>query len=143
MTDETEDDPDNDEKVVELFPEVEQPPLQVKYTSRDDKCKHPVCTLDETIRLCVCSDCGARIEPFDWLVEHCGNDWTRYWDIHIRVRKDISRLAVEREDMRREVKNLKAQVNRWRATAAKLQTDDPPELDPAPVALKSTPGVSG
>ena len=135
MTDET-DDPDT-EKVVDLFPEVDRPPLQVSHTFSSDKCKHRNCTLDEVIRLCVCSECGARLEPFDWLVEHCGADWTRYWATHVRVRKDIERLANEREDLKREVKNLKSQTKRWQQNARNAEAEAGEPGDPAQVALKS------
>jgi len=130
------------EKVVDLFPEVAAPPLKVTTFPTPQTCKHRQCSLDQEQRLCVCSACGARIEAFDWLVEHAGKDWTRYWTAHSVVRREISRLRVEHEDLKREVRNLKSQAKRWRATTAKLEAVDPPELGSAPVALKSTPDVS-
>lgn len=136
-----EDDPDN-ETVVDLFPEVAQPPLTVTSFPTPQTCKHRQSDLDQEQRLCVCSQCGARIEAFDWLLEHAGKDWTRYWKAHVAVRREISRLRVEHESLKREVANLKAKAKRWRATVAKLEATDRPELAPPPVALKSTPDVS-
>lgn len=137
-----EDRPDT-ENVVALFRDTEPPPLTVNRSRIDQGCKHGTANLDETVRMCVCNDCGAQIEPFDWLVEHCGKGWTRHWENHVHVRKETIRLQREQVDLKREVKNLKAQVKRWRQNArnAEAEAGDAPEL--AQVALKSESDVSG
>lgn len=117
----------DDEKVVRLFPAVEGPAATVSGFSHR-ACQHKRIDLDTEHRLAVCRACGAGVEVFDWLLKNAGAAWTRMWQQHQGIKKDAARLRRERDELKREVKNLKAQHRRWR-------NKQPPEEEVADVAI--------
>ncbi len=110
----TEDDVDAD--IVELFPEVERPAVLVRGPTYRS-CRHRQIELDVDLRVGICRSCDAHVDVFDWLIEHAGKRWGALWSRHKAMKKDLSRMAKLSVDLQREVKNLKAQVKRWREKA--------------------------
>jgi hypothetical protein len=103
----------DDENVVDLFPKVGVPAVLAEGW-RHRACKHNRISLDVETRTASCRRCEAEVDVFDWLVEHLGNPWRALWSQYQGMRADLERLARERVQLRREVKNLKAQAKRWR-----------------------------
>lgn len=95
-------------------------------------CKHLRVTLDADARTCVCRDCGAAIDPFDYLVSASGRWHDRRKAADLQVRRTLARLRsdcrTERsklEALTRAKRNLQAQVRRLKK---KLERKPPPAL---------------
>lgn len=116
--------PDSEKNVVDLFPEVSAPAVTTSNYGYH-ACKHAQIDLDQDTRLARCRRCGDQVEVFDWLVQHAGKTWDRMWANFKTTKEAVSRLNRERDDLRREVKNLKSQAKRWRATVASMQAENP------------------
>jgi len=116
--------PDTEKNVVDLFTEVRAPAVTTSNYGHH-ACNHGQIDLDRDTRLARCRGCGMQIEVFDWLVEHAGAGWQRMWKNYQATKDGVQRLTRERDDLRREVKNLKGQAKRWRATVASMQAENP------------------
>lgn len=116
--------PDSEKNVVDLFPEVRAPAVTTSNYGHH-ACDHGQIDLDRDTRLARCRRCSAQIEVFDWLVQHAATGWQRMWANFQATRDAVSRLNRQRDDLRREVKNLKGQAKRWRATVASMQAENP------------------
>jgi hypothetical protein len=105
--------PDNDDdNVVKLRPDVKRPPVEV-HGSDHRACKHGRIDLDRESRTATCRSCDAKVDLFDWLVLHAGVTWTRTWQEYKRLQTEVGRLYREEKELKRRVKNLKAQHQRW------------------------------
>lgn len=105
--------PDNeDENVVELFGDVKQPPASVHGYAREG-CKHRQIDLDRASRTATCRSCDGKVELFDWLCANAGIPWTRTWQDYKRLKDEVGRLYREEAELKRRVKNIKAQHKRW------------------------------
>jgi hypothetical protein len=116
--------PDSEKNVVDLFPEVSAPAVTTSNYGHH-ACQHAQIDLDRDTRLARCRRCGGQIEVFDWLVEHAGVKWDRMWHQFQTTQDAVKRLQRQREDLGREVKNLKSQAKRWRATVATMKVENP------------------
>lgn len=116
---------EQDENVVELFgPEPTRPAvITTPNAFHRQMCSHKNIELDAEQRICVCRKCGCRIEPFDWLVEHAGRPWRRAWDNYKHIRSERSRIEGSLKELKRELKNLKAQVGRWREKLKRIRRE--------------------
>ena len=61
-----------------------------------------------------CSRCGRQFDAFEAL-ECLGREWSSYDINHRMLRHEIKDLTERREALRREVKNLQAQLRRLQA----------------------------
>jgi hypothetical protein len=108
------DHPDNDDKkVIDLFAGADEPPITVT-GARYKRCVHRRMTLDTEQRLAICKSCGARVEVFDWLVEHAGEPWKRIWNEMEARKKEVERLRRERGKLKDDLRKLRARVRYWR-----------------------------
>ncbi|XDF79248.1 hypothetical protein AAFX60_019005 [Aliivibrio fischeri] len=77
----------------------------------DYQCAHSELTIDEKRRLIVCDNCGQHFDAFDYVMKIAEKE--------IRIRSNLrylrgktKQLSEEIEDKKRELRNIKAQVNR-------------------------------
>ncbi len=108
-------------RVIELFPPI-QAPLVLTRGNRLRACKHRRITVDVEARQIECSACGADVDAVEWLVAH-----TQAWrtaNENWRATKDATlRLRREHQDLKRKVRNLKAQEKRWKARVASVKRE--------------------
>lgn len=94
------------------FKPVEKPALSIKHVERPHECwPHHLFVFDEKARTVECSKCSRVFTPFDALMEVA-----RDWDQLVRNRKFLQQqckeLGEQRDALKREVQNLKAQRRR-------------------------------
>ncbi len=87
---------------------------------RGTSCPHDQVWVDRKRRQCECKTCGAVVSSFD-AVSRIAEKWARYanWTRHTQQERD--RLSIEAKELKRQRRNLKAQVRR----AAKKQSPTP------------------
>jgi hypothetical protein len=69
--------------------------------------------LDEHARAVFCAECGASLDPFDFL--HKSSRWiTSAWNDHAVVTAEATRRRGEVDVLRKEAQRLKAQIKRMR-----------------------------
>lgn len=78
------------------------------------RCQQVNC-IEETRQL-ECQQCGRVIDPFDWLWKQALNQESAVFDVK-RVRAEHERLVAEVDDLKRQRRNLKAQIKRAKETA--------------------------
>jgi len=105
--------------VIHAFPsrEVQEPPVRLEPEHYRNHCHHLSITLQEHERQVVCSECGAVLDPFDYLrgqVIAIRRGWGRYQEAQTRE----SKLRESIVQLEREQKRLKAQNQRLRDKAA-------------------------
>lgn len=74
-------------------------------------CWHRRVKLDGKARKVLCAECGAERDPFDALCVLADN-LDRYEDWRARYKREASTAAKELEDLKRKVRNAKAQIRR-------------------------------
>lgn len=75
------------------------------------KCNHSESTIDEQRRLMVCNKCNQHIEPFDFIMMIASDD-IRIRDSIKALRAECNQVREEVEELKRQRRNLKAQINR-------------------------------
>jgi hypothetical protein len=90
------------------------PPLCTKGRGVRRPCQHKRVQLDVEARTASCAECGAVRDPFDALVALAGR-LENYKGWGERYRAEAQRAADELEDLKRQVRNAKAQLKRWKA----------------------------
>ena len=85
------------------------------------KRKQPGCrcysvTVDEQTRMLECDKCHRVIDPFDFLFEWAKREQSNVFNINQR-RREIKRLGEEIAELKRQRRNLKAQVARLKSKA--------------------------
>jgi hypothetical protein len=108
---------EEDENVVQLFGSADEPDVRTKGLSYR-ACKHRQIDLHVEDRRAFCRSCKEEVSVFDWLYNHIGGPWETLWHRYQSMKTDLKTLARSREQLKREVKNLKAQARRWREKAA-------------------------
>lgn len=69
--------------------------------------------LDEHARAVFCAECGAALDPFNFL--HKSSQWiTRAWSDHAHVVAEAVRRRGEVDALKKEAQRLKAQIKRMR-----------------------------
>lgn len=78
---------------------------------KSDFCKCQSILVDEQERIVRCQRCNKVLDPFDYLYGQAKDQGNIIgWIKHLHIQR--SKLHTEIEDLKRERKNLKAQVNR-------------------------------
>lgn len=65
----------------------------------------------EHTRMLECQNCGAAIEPFDYLWKQAQSQQNSAFDI-MKKRQEIDKLSSEIEELKKSKRNLQAQVKR-------------------------------
>ncbi len=100
-----------DEKVVRLPGTEDLPENPIQISGKQGWCQHPNINLDTHDRTVVCGNCGATLDPFDFLHSNARTlqtAWMRYRDVQYKVAEVEKRLHA----MAKEEKRLRAQVKR-------------------------------
>ena len=108
----------SDAKTVIRFPgKSELPDCPVGVERRLGFCNHDKIRLVEHDRAVVCANCGATIDPFDYLLK--GAYAVRHaWQLHAQVVAKTSELQRAVDDLQKERKRLGAMVKRLAAKTA-------------------------
>jgi cell division protein FtsB len=114
----------SEDKVIHAFPSrdpVPECPVDVK--QRTFHCRHEKVSVDENIRMIVCTQCEARIDPFDYLR---GEAYAlrRGWQDYQSVVAATTEKRAACEKLEKERKRLQAQVKRLRDKAPASDTLD-------------------
>ena len=99
---------------VDFKPRVEPngPAMRIK-SRHEQKCKHTRQTIDEELRTVGCRDCDEQLDPVQVLV-HWARDWDNVDRTLRRNQRETRLLNQEIEELKRQKKNLAAQVARLR-----------------------------
>lgn len=105
------------------FPGVgELPDLPVTIDrGKDGFCRHPAIRLNEHDRAVFCAQCGASLDPFDYLRSEA-NAIRSGWDAHRMVKAKTDQLVERINLLEKEAKRLSALVRR-------LKAKEPPPVD--------------
>lgn len=95
---------------IEAAHDVERLP-SLHQTALGTSCKHPRLGVDAKTRGVSCQDCDAVVDPVDALLK-LAERWDRYRGSILSHRKEIGRLQKQLDDLKRQVKNAKAQLRR-------------------------------
>ncbi len=99
---------------VDFKPRAEPDELHLRIQTRhEQKCKHVRQGIDEELRTVDCRDCGATLDPVQVLV-HWARDWDNVERRLQRSKRETRQLSQEIEELKRQKKNLAAQVARLR-----------------------------
>ena len=106
----------SDEGNVTRFPgspgvqELPENPLQL--APRPFKyCGHDAVLLDEHSRTVTCTECGALLDPFDYLRSNA-RTISSAWALHAHMRQEIAVLVERVDTLKKEEKRLRAMVKR-------------------------------
>jgi len=102
--------------------DVPEPPVRLEPEYYRNHCDHLSIVLHEHERQVVCADCGAVLDPFDYLRGQAvaiRRGWQRYQEAASRERELRENIA----QMEREKKRLSAQIKRLRTKSAPLALD--------------------
>ncbi|WP_313036604.1 FtsB family cell division protein [Stenotrophomonas acidaminiphila] len=100
-----------DEKIIQAFPARDLPECPVDVERRVGFCQHRKITLVEHDREVVCTECGAKLDPFNYLL--AGALAMRHgWSDHRYVVEELKRKRQQLEDLEKARKRLQAQVRR-------------------------------
>jgi len=110
--------------VIHAFPsrDVPEPPVKLEPEYYSNHCYHMSIVLHEHERQVVCSQCGAVLDPFDYLRGQAvaiRRGWQRYKDAAAREREIRENLT----QLEREQKRLQSQIRRLRGKSAPLALD--------------------
>lgn len=102
----------NDLTVIEGGCEDAGPPLcTINPMPATRVCRHLRVKLDERTRKVLCAECDAERDPFDALLVLADNlDRYKHW--RARYKRERTAAAAELEDLKRQVRNAKAQLRR-------------------------------
>jgi hypothetical protein len=90
------------------------PPLCTKGRSTRRPCFHKRVQLDVEARKVICAECEAVRDPFDALLL-LTDELERYYGWRDRYKAEAQLAADELADLKRQVRNAKAQLARWKA----------------------------
>lgn len=103
----------NFKKEVVVMPadDYEMPELKIVLSEKENYCSHEQVQVWQYHRVVKCSNCGANLDPFDFILS-CGKQ-ERYALSSLQyIRWEIKQSYAERDKLRKEVINLKAQKRR-------------------------------
>lgn len=101
-----------DADVIQLVPKGdEDAPVRRKRDPQKRWCAHWHTSLNETARRVYCRDCDAELDAFDVLLM-LSQHWERYESSRDDMKAQAKRAQAELEDLKRKVRNAKAQVRR-------------------------------
>lgn len=104
----------SDDKVIRPFDKVAEIPacpIEVKSSSPVFHCSHGQLEIDVYERTVRCSQCGAMLDPFDYLAKQ-GQELKFMWGRYREVKKRIHELNESVDRLAREEKRLKASIRR-------------------------------
>ena len=81
-------------------------------------CRHRHSEMDSLERTVTCTDCGATLDPFDWM-ERTLDENARYWREQSELKKEIGSLHKKVEELKDEEKRVKARLRNARDALAK------------------------
>ncbi len=92
---------------------LQNPDIQQVFDIKKNEgyCQHNSIIFDEKMRSLECKDCNAVIEPFDF-IKHIAYKEHRYFITLRDIQSQIKVLRNERNDLYRQVTNLKSQIRR-------------------------------
>ena len=113
------------DKVV-TFPGAEPLPENLIQRQEDPKrytrfCTHGRITLDEHQRLVNCADCGAVLDPFQFLLKQA-DLLQRAWDNYRMASRKVEELNTSISNLQTEEKRLKARVRRAKEAQPVIDT---------------------
>jgi len=109
----------SDDNIVQAFPQRGQLPENPVELVEDRwrHCQHASIRIIKDDRQVVCRECGATLDPFDYLVNEA-HAITRGWQEHRQVmaecaqrREDIARLEKEKRRLQAQVRTLKKRAD--------------------------------
>jgi hypothetical protein len=92
--------------------EIDEPELRIR-RRHELKCQHRRTTVDEVTRSVECRDCGATLDATEILLEWA-REWNKRWANATTLLRERDRLKKEIEDLKRQRRNIKAQIARAR-----------------------------
>lgn len=104
----------SDADVVDIKPWLEDGSPPVAVARLGHGCRHPRWTVDPTDRTVECAVCGAAQDPIEVLVQ-LGRGYTRLAAWQQRAKRDVATLEGQVEALKRERRNLDAQIKRRQA----------------------------
>lgn len=78
-------------------------------------CPHHHVEVDERHRELVCQDCGSDVDPFDFL-SYMAHSIDKYTEYTARAKRDAEHAERELADVKRRLRNAKAQLRRREPT---------------------------
>lgn len=92
---------------------LEFDPDKIPATPRHRKgyCCHSHVTVCEKTRMLECQNCGAIIDPFDFMWEWACKDRNLQY-VRKELKKDIERLSTQLKELKRQERNTKARIRR-------------------------------
>lgn len=103
------------DNIIQLTPKEKREFKQRFKTQKAKYCKHHVILVDEKTRMLECEDCGAMIEPFDYML--------RLAQQEENIFSERTMLKYEVQELRKERDTLKAAVQTLRRAKIKAQTE--------------------
>jgi hypothetical protein len=91
------------------------------HLGRTRYCTHGRITLDEHQRLVNCADCGAVLDPFQFLLKQA-ELLQRAWDNHRMAARKVEELNASISNLKAEEKRLKGRVARAKAAQPVIDT---------------------
>lgn len=86
------------------------------------RCHHLPCTVDPHTRTVTCRDCGATVDPFDWMLA-----WAKKEEAELLavkgLREERRKLDAEVRDLKRQRANAKSSLDRALIAAHKAERD--------------------
>ena len=106
--------------IIELPRATDKPLLSCVEDVSFHPCRAHSFEMNDKERTVRCKRCGCKFEAFDAMMA-LRKTWDRYYNQIVCYKREIERLEQEREQLKRDVRNLKAQRHRQRGRDAKLE----------------------
>lgn len=78
---------------------------------KDGYCRHQSVIVDAHERLVECASCGARIDPFDFLL-HTASEEGQWYHYASELKKKVESLHSIKERLEKDIKNLESKIKR-------------------------------
>ncbi|KKM92534.1 hypothetical protein LCGC14_1217630 [marine sediment metagenome] len=98
----------NDSNIIQFKPD-DRRPITIK--RRKGICHHNHVMLNEQTRMVECEDCDQIIDPYDYMYGWACGD-RHLSSLRKQLRKEIKKLSVKFEALKREERNIKARIRR-------------------------------